>query len=299
MHHHHHQDDVSYTRAFVIGIGLNVVLVAVELGYGMAVESLALIADAVHNLSDVAALLIAFTAELLARRATTRRRTYGYDKATILASLIGAILLLAAMGSVIWEAVHRLREPQVVLPWPLIVVAGIATVINVATAMLFISGSKKDLNIRAAFLHMAADAAVSIGVVVGGIIILATGWLWVDPALSLAIAAVVILGTWSLFRESLALTLDAVPTNIDLDEVRQFLLSLEGVTDLHDLHVWGISSRDAALTVHLVMPDSSPDDTFLRTTASQLRQKFSINHPTIQFEQGSKEGQCPNEEGDC
>lgn len=299
MHHHHHQDDVSYTRAFVIGIGLNVVLVAVELGYGMAVESLALIADAVHNLSDVAALLIAFTAELLARRATTRRRTYGYDKATILASLIGAILLLAAMGSVIWEAIHRLREPQEVLPWPLIVVAGIATVINVATAMLFISGSKKDLNIRAAFLHMVADAAVSIGVVVGGIVILATGWLWVDPALSLAIAAVVIIGTWSLFRESLALTLDAVPTNIDLDEVRQFLLSLDGVTDLHDLHVWGISSRDAALTVHLVMPDSSPDDTFLRKTASQLRKKFSINHPTIQFEQGNDSGQCPNEDGDC
>lgn len=283
-HGHHHHGPVSYDRAFAIGICLNVGFVLIEAFYGWRADSLALLADAGHNLSDVAGLILAWGAALAGRLRPTHQRTYGWQRASILAALANAMLLLFAMGALALEAVQRLQAPEAVGGWTIIVVAAIGVVVNGITAALFMSGSKDDLNIRGAFLHMAADALVSLGVVAAGALYLHFGWQWLDPLVSLAIAVVIVLGTWGLFRQSLHLVFDGVPDSIDLLEVHAWLRSLPGVSGVHDLHVWALGTSDVALTAHLVMPGGHPGDAFFTHLAHELDERFHIQHPTIQIE---------------
>jgi len=283
-HHHHHHYDASHHRAFALGVGLNVLFVVVELAYGFLAGSLALIADAGHNLSDVLSLLLAWGAAWLAARPPTPRRSYGYRRATILASLSSAMLLLAALGAIAWEAVQRFQQPEPVQGTVVVTVALVGVIINTATALLFARGRKEDLNLRAAFLHMAADAAVSLGVVVGGALILWTGWRWIDPALSLIIVVLIFIGTWGLLKESLALALDAVPEHIDPHRVEAYLRALPDVEDLHDLHIWAMSTTEVALTVHLTMARRSDNDVFLQDLSKALAERFGIRHVTVQLE---------------
>lgn len=280
--HHHHHAPASFDRAFAIGIALNLGFVGVEAYYGWKVDSLALLADAGHNLSDVAGLVLAWGGALAGRLRPSERFTYGWKRASILAAFINALLLLVAMGSLGWEAVLRLRSPQPVEGWTLMAVAGVGIVINTATALLFMRGGEHDLNIRGAFLHMAADALVSAGVVVAGALLLWQGWAWIDPVMSLLIAALIVAGTWGLFRQSLGLLFDGVPEHVALDEVRALLLGLPGVSQVHDLHVWGMGSTEVALTAHLVMPAGGADDAFLRSAQAQLAERFRIGHVTLQ-----------------
>src|SRR5204863_3859271 len=242
----------SFGLAFAIGITLNLGFVIVEVSYGLFAHSLALVADAGHNLGDVLGLLLAWCATFLARTVPTDRRTYGLRSSSILAALFNAIFLLITVGAIAWEAIRRFGNPNVVEARTVIWVAIIGIVINAVTALMFMSGRKRDLNIRAAFVHMAADAGVSLGVVVAGFLIIATGWLWIDPAISLVIAAVITWGTWGLLRDSANLALHAVPQGIEVAEVRQYLSSLPHVTAVHDLHVWPMSTTETALTAHLV-----------------------------------------------
>jgi cobalt-zinc-cadmium efflux system protein len=271
-------------RRFALGVALNLAFVLVEAACGLLVGSLALVADAGHNLSDVASLLLAWGAAWLAGRSPTATRTYGFRRATILASLASAVLLLVAVGVIAWEAVGRLRAPQPVDGGVMIAVAAVGVVVNTATALLFVRGRRHDLNQRGAFLHMAADAAISLGVVVSGLAILRTGWLWLDPAVSLAVAVVILAGTWSLLRESLHLAVDGVPGHVDLRAVHAWLASRPGVTGVHDLHVWALSTTEAALTAHLVMPGEPPGDRFLAEIATGLFHHFGIGHATVQVE---------------
>jgi cobalt-zinc-cadmium efflux system protein len=264
----------------------------VEVVCGLLAGSLALVADAGHNLSDVASLLLAWGAVWLAGRAVTATRTYGFRRATILASLASAALLLVALGVIAWEAVGRLRAPRPVDGEIMIAVAAVGVAINTATALLFARGRHHDLNQRGAFLHMAADAAISLGVVASGLVILRTGWLWLDPVVSLALVAVILAGTWSLLRESLHLAIDGVPAHVDPREVRAWLAALPGVTAVHDLHVWALSTTEVALTAHLVMPGGPPGDRFLAETAAQLAQRHGIGHATIQVENDASTA-CP------
>ncbi len=272
----------SFDRAFGIGIGLNIAFVAVEAFYGWRIDSLALLADAGHNLSDVIGLVLAWGGALAGRLRPDARHTYGWKRASILAAFLNALLLLVAMGSLAWEAVHRLQTPQAVEGITVMVVAGIGIVINTATALLFMRGRQGDLNIRGAFLHMAADALVSAGVVVAGGLALWFGWTWLDPVASLLIAAIILLGTWSLFKQSLHLLFDGVPERVDLQAVRALLESLPGVDRVHDLHVWAMGTTDIALTAHLVMPRGGADDAFLKNATNQLHDRFEIEHATIQ-----------------
>jgi cobalt-zinc-cadmium efflux system protein len=274
----------SYTTAFAVGVLLNVAFVVAEAGFGFLSGSIALVSDAGHNLSDVLSLLLAWGASAAARRPPTQRRTYGFRRATIFASMFSGFALLMALGVITWEAVHRLLEPTPVAGGTVIVVAAIGVVINAATALLFMSGRKRDLNIRGAFLHMAADAGVSLGVVVVGVGITVTGWLWLDPVVSLGIVLVILVGTWGLLRESADLAMDAVPKGIDPAEVRSFLSDCAGVSEVHDLHIWGMSTTETALTVHLVTPHRATDDAFLRDMCQELRNRFGIGHVTIQME---------------
>jgi cobalt-zinc-cadmium efflux system protein len=294
MSHHHHGDcqhhHVNYNRAFAIGVALNIAYVGVETAYGFAIGSLSLLADAGHNLSDVLGLLLAWSGHYLAQLKPTRRHTYGWRSFSILAALLNALLLLVAVGGIAWEAVHRLGDPANVPGMTVIWVAGIGVLVNGITAMLFMSGSQNDLNIRGAYLHMAADAAVSVGVVIGGVLIMTLGWHWVDPVGSLAIAVVILLGTWGLFRESLNLSLHGVPANIDAEEVESFLETLPEVQSVHDLHIWAMSTTENAMTAHLVVPQQE-DDRFLHRVAKSLRDQFKIHHPTLQLER-SADG-CP------
>ena len=282
--HAHHHGPAAFNRAFAIGIGLNGAFVVVEGAYGWHVGSLALLADAGHNLSDVAGLVLAWVAALAAGRLPDHRHTYGWLRGSILAAFANAVLLLVAMGSLLWEAAHRLQSPEPTDGLTIIVVAAIGVLVNGATAALFLSGGKADMNIRGAFLHMAADALVSLGVVASGALYLRTGWAWLDPVTSMAIALVIIAGTWSLFRQSLHLLFDGVPESIVLAEVDAMLRAMPGVTDVHDLHVWGMSTIDIALSVHLVMPGGHPGDAFLEQLAHELHDRFDITHPTIQIE---------------
>ena len=262
-HHHHHHVPPDYSRAFAVGVGLNLVFVVVEAFYGFMSGSLALLTDAGHNLSDVLGLLLAWGAAALARKRPSPRRTYGYSRATIIASLFSGLLLMGAVGAIGWEAIGRLMEPPQPAGKTIMIVAAIGVVINTVTALFFFSGRDHDLNIRGAFLHMAADAAVSLGVVASGALILFYGFNWVDPVISLVIAAVIFLSTWGLLRDSLNLAVDAVPRNVDPDAVRDYLTGLPGVTTLHDLHIWPLSTTDTALTAHLVMQPMPVDDHFL------------------------------------
>ena len=280
--HDHSHAPSSYNAAFAIGIGLNIAFVAVEAFYGWKINSLALLADAGHNLSDVIGLVLAWGGALAGKLRPDARHTYGWKRASILAAFINALLLLVAMGSLAWEAVHRLQTPQVVEGVTIMVVASIGIVVNTVTALLFMRGSKSDLNIRGAFLHMAADALVSAGVVVAGGLALWFGWTWLDPVTSLVIAAVIVWGTWSLFRQSLHLLFDGVPEGVDLLAVQSLLQGLPGVARVHDLHVWAMGTSETALTAHLVMPEGGGDDAFLKHATDELHEHFEIHHVTLQ-----------------
>jgi cobalt-zinc-cadmium efflux system protein len=290
--HAHHHAPTDFGRAFAIGIALNLGFVIVEAIYGGIAHSLALIADAGHNLSDVLGLALAWGASILVRRLPTKRRTYGLRRTSILAALINALFLLIAIGAIAWEAIRRLQHPEPVASGVVMGVAAIGILINGITAWLFMSGRKGDLNIRGAFLHMAADAVVSLGVVLAALAMRYTGWLWLDPAVSLAIVVVIAVGTWGLLRDSVNLALDAVPQGIDPDEVEAYLSALPGVAAVHDLHIWGMSTTEAALTVHLVTPDVSVDDALLARINKDMHGRFGIEHTTIQFELGDAAHPC-------
>ena len=284
--HDHTHTPKNFSRAFAVSIALNTGFVVVEVSYGILANSLALIADAGHNLSDVLGLLLAWGASLLVRRLPTPRRTFGLKRSSILAALLNASFLLIVSGGVAWEAIQRLREPSVVAGGTVIVVALIGTVINTISAAMFFVGRKGDLNIRGAFLHLAADALVSIGVVLSGIVIMFTGWQWIDPVMSLVVIAVIASGTWQLFRESGNLILDAVPEEINPLAVAIYFEQLQGVARVHHLHIWAMSTTEICLTVNLVMPDGHPGDRFLEEVRHELHDRFDIVHPTIQIELG-------------
>jgi cobalt-zinc-cadmium efflux system protein len=271
-------------RAFAIGVGLNAAFVAAELVAGLWSSSLALLADAGHNLSDVLALLLAWGATVLAKRAPTGRRTYGLRKATILASLANAVMLLVAVGVIVSESVRRLAQPAEIATTVVMLTAGLGVAINTTTAVLFFRGRGHDLNVRGAYLHMAGDAAVSLTVVIGAGVIAATGLLWVDPALSLLIAVVIVVGTWSLLRDSIDLALDAAPRGIDVAEVQDWLQARPGVEEVHDLHIWAMSTTETALTAHLTRPANADCDAFLHETCEGLALRFNIGHATLQVE---------------
>lgn len=297
-HHHSHAPD-NYNRAFAIGIGLNILFVMIEASYGVIAGSLALIADAGHNLSDVISLLLAWGANRLATKPSSENRTYGFRRVTILASLMSAILLLVALGGIGWEAFGRLFDPKPVEGVIVIIVAGIGVVINGLTAWLFMAGQKHDLNIRAAYLHMAADAGISLGVVVAGVLILVTGWLWLDPVLSLLIVVVILVGTWQLLKDSINLSVDAVPPGTDFSGIKNYLNALPGVTELHDLHVWALSTTETALTVHLVISHKTIDNRFLVEIQQTLHDQYDIEHATIQLENGTTENDCLLNRAEC
>jgi len=271
-------------RAFAIAVVLNTVFVAAEAAAGLWTGSLSLLADAGHNLSDVLSLLLAWGAAALARRAPAGRRTYGMRKATILASLANAVLLLVAVGAIATEAIHRLAEPARVNTDIVMLTAGLGVLLNGITAALFMRGSHSDLNVRGAFLHMTGDAAVSLAVLVGAFTMAQTGILWIDPALGLLIAAVIVLGTWSLLRDSADLALDAAPRGIDVEEVRRWLAGLPGVEDVHDLHVWALSTTETAMTAHVLRPQNGDADHFLHMACEGLDVRFRIGHATLQVE---------------
>jgi len=284
--HAHHHAPANFDRAFAIGITVNILFVAIEAFYGWKVNSLALLADAGHNLGDVAGLVMAWGGAVAGKLRPDARYTYGWKRASILAAFFNAVLLLVAMGSLAWEAIGRLRAPEPIAGYTVMVVAAIGIVINLGTALMFMRGSQTDgsgdMNIRGAYLHMASDALVSAGVVVVGALALWTGWAWLDPVASLVIAVVIVAGTWGLFRHSLRLMFDGVPEHIDLIAVRTVLEALPGVARVHDLHVWATGTTDVALTAHLVMPAGHPDDPFFESATNQLRERFRIGHVTIQ-----------------
>ena len=284
--HAHHHAHASYNRAFGLGILLNVGFVLVEVFFGLQSNSLALLADAGHNLSDVLGLVLAWVGMMLGRLRPDARHTYGWQRASIFAALINGLVLLLAMGGMAWEALHRFANPSPIGGQTVIVVAAAGVLVNGLTAWLFFSGSRSDLNIRGAFLHMAGDALVSLGVVLAGFAYLQTGWLWLDPSLSLAIAGVIIYSTWSLFRQALHLSFDGVPASVQLHEVRQLLEDLPGVEAVHDLHVWAMSTSETALTAHLVMPGGHPGDAWLSDAGELLHDRFDIAHATLQIELG-------------
>ena len=280
----HSHAPASFGRAFAVGTALNAGFVAVEAAYGIASGSMALLADAGHNLSDVLGLLIAWGAATLGRRSPTGRYTYGFRSSSILAALLNAVLLLVAIVVIAVEAIGRFSQPEPVAAGTVMVVAGIGIVVNAVTALLFMSGRKGDLNVRGAFLHMAADAAVSVGVVVAGFLILKTGLTWVDPVTSLVIVVVIAIGTWGLLRDSVKMSLQAAPPGLDPDEIGTFLCAQEGVETIHDLHVWPLSTTETALTAHLLLPGGYPGDAFTARVAAGLKEKFGIDHATIQIE---------------
>lgn len=288
LHNHNHATELdtgrsSYGRAFLVSIVLNIGFVAIEATYGILSNSVALIADAGHNLSDVLGLCVAWGATILVKRRPSARYTYGLRRSSILAALFNAVFLLIAVGAIAFEAVRRLGNPQPVGGGTVMAVAGVGIVVNGVAALLF-AGGKGDINIRGAFLHMAADAAVSAGVVIAGLVILRTGWVWLDPVVSLVIVAVIVIGTWGLLRDSVSMSLDAVPAGITPGDVTAALSALPGVTVVHDLHVWPMSTTEVALTAHLVRPEGHPGDDFLHDASAMLEARFGIHHCTIQLE---------------
>lgn len=289
---HHHGDPNNHGRAFIIAIALNIVFVAVEFSYGLIAHSTALIADAGHNLSDVLGLILAWSAAMLSRKAPNERYTYGLRSTSILAALGNAVFLLVACGAIALEAVQRFAQSPAVDGLTVTLVAAVGIVVNGLSAWLFMRGSKGDLNIRAAYLHMAADAAVSLGVVVAGVAMMYTGWYWLDPVISLIIVAVIVIGTWGLLRESVQLVLSGVPANIEVAEIDAFLRQCPGVADIHDLHIWGMSTTESALTVHLVMPEGYPGDNFMDEIMHTLKVRYLVHHSTLQIELGTTTHAC-------
>jgi cobalt-zinc-cadmium efflux system protein len=298
-HEHGHEAGDNFGRAFALGIGLNLAFVGVEAFYGWQAGSLALLADAAHNLSDVGGLVLAWAGMAAARLRPDDRHTYGWRRGSILASFANAVILLVAMGSLAWEALQRLPAPAPIEGVTVMVVAGIGVLVNFATAWLFMGG-RADLNIRGAFLHMAADGLVSVGVVLAGALYLWQGWAWLDPLVSLGVAAVVVIGTWSLFRRSLHLLFDGVPDGIVLADVRQCLVSVPGVAGLHHLHVWAMATSANALTAHLVLASSEVSaDSVLAAAREQLESRFGIRHVTLQFESEGYAARCLGEHPGC
>ena len=299
-HHHpghgHHHGPVSHDRAFAIGVALNAAFVGIEMLFGWRANSVALIADATHNLGDVLGLLMAWGAAALGRRPPSASRTYGWGRGTILASLANAVVLLVSIGAIGLEAIHRLIAPQPVEEWTVMVVAAIGIAINGATALMFMRGRAADLNIRATYLHMVSDAAVSFGVVVAAGLTALTGWPWLDPLTSLAIVAVIAVGIWGLLRESTALAMDSVPSGISHPDVQAYLASLPGIGEIHDLHIWGLSTTESALTVHLVQSGivQSDNDAVCRPheVAKNIHERFGIGHVTVQIEHGTEAEWC-------
>jgi len=287
----------SLDRAMMIGVSLNLIFVLVEFGFGFFSGSLALLADAGHNASDVVGLLLAWGASFLARRPPSQKFTFGLRRATIYAAFLNAVLLLAACAVILWEAIYRLNDPAPVAGFTMIAVAAIGVIINTVTAILFMQGSKEDANIRGAFLHMAADAAVSVGVVLAGVAIMATGIGWIDPTVSIIIVIVIVWGTWDLFTESVGLAMDAVPRRINITELTNALAEVPGVLEIHDLHVWGMSTSEVMLTAHLVITESSRQVS-LKEAESVLRERFAITHTTLQFEDPSTSQACAQQLGD-
>ncbi len=290
--HHHHVDPKGNERAFALAIGLNTAFVAIEFTYGFIANSTALMADAGHNLSDVLGLMLAWGAALLSKTAPTRRYTYGMRGSSILAALLNALLLMMACGAIGWEALQRFANPAPVAGATVAVVAAIGVAINGFSAWLFMAGSKDDINIRGAYQHMAADAALSLGVVVSGLIIMATGWSWLDPAVSIAIVLLIVVSTWSLLSESVRMALAAVPENVDAAAVGAYLRSRPGVQDIHDLHIWAMSTTETALTAHLVMPGGYPGDADIDAIVAQLKSDYAIAHCTLQVELGTTSHDC-------
>jgi len=303
MHSHSHAHDHTHThggdarsarlgRAFAAGIALNVAFVIAEVILGLMANSLALVADAMHNLSDVVGLVLAWGASALALRPPSARFTYGFRGSTILAALANAMLLLVVTGGIAWEALHRLKNPGIVNETLMIWVAIAGIVINGVTAWFFMADRKSDLNVRGAYLHMAADAGVSAGVALAGAGMLLTGWLWLDPAVSLVIVATIFVGTWGLLRDSVKLALHAAPESVDPGEVRGYLCALKGVAEVHDLHIWGMSTTETALTAHLVMPAGHPGDDFIAHVVHDIEHRFRIGHVTLQIEMGTSANPC-------
>jgi len=309
MHNHSHNDhDHSHSghahgapknhgRTFLLAIALNISFVIIEFGYGFFANSTALMADAGHNLSDVLGLALAWGAAVLGKRAASSRYTYGLRSSSILAALANAMLLLVACGAIAWEAILRFSAPPVVAGITVSLVAVVGIAVNGISAWLFVKDSKTDLNIRGAYLHMAADAVVSLGVAIAGLVIMFTHWYWLDPTVSLVIVAVICVSTWGLLRASIQLALAAVPGNINVASVEEYLRNLDGVKDIHDLHIWGVSTTETALTVHLVMPEGYPGDVFMEEVVEALEHKFAINHATLQMEQGTTVHTCSFERG--
>ena len=283
----------GHDRAFAVGIALNLGFVAIEAVYGVLAHSMALLADAGHNFSDVLALGLAWGASVLGRREPSARFTYGLRSSSILAALVNAMLLMLVVGGISVEALQRLMNPVPVATMTVIWVAMCGIVVNTTTALFFLRGREHDLNVRGAFLHMAADAAVSLGVVLAGVGMLYSGWTWLDPVMSLVIAAVVVGSTWGLLRDSLNLSLHAVPSRIDTQLIRKYLSGLTGVTEIHDLHIWGMSTTETALTVHLVMPGGHPNDGFFAQISNELQERFRVGHATVQIETGDQLYPCP------
>ncbi|MDP4200901.1 MAG: cation diffusion facilitator family transporter [Bacteroidota bacterium] len=283
---HTHDTGTGINRNFKIALALNVAIVALQATYGFLSHSVALIADAGHNLTDVLSLVFALGANMLAARPPTKMRTYGYRRTTILAALLNAVLLLVTTGAILYGAIERLRDPVPVDGGIVSIVAGISIVLNGLSAILFARG-RHDLNVRAAFLHMAGDAGVSAGVVVAGLVIVWTGALWVDPIMSMIISVVILLGTWKILRESFNLAADAVPEQIDPVVIEAYLRSVEGVRDIHDLHIWGMSTTHVVLTAHLVIPERTVEDSLLFDISHELQDRYGIDHATLQVERGS------------
>ena len=276
----------------MIGIALNLAYVAAEAAFGVVANSLALLSDAGHNLGDVLALGLAWLATLLARRAPSQRYTYGLRGSSILAALTNAVVLLVVTGGIAWAAIERLIAPEPSAGSTVMIVAAVGVAVNGATAAMFAAGRKGDVNIRGAFLHMASDALVAAGVVAAGAVIALTGWMWIDPAVSLAIGAIIVAGTWSLLRESLDLALHAAPTGVDPVAVRDYLATLPGVIEVHDLHIWGMSTTETALTAHLVRPGAVVDDSLIHQVCQELHSRFQVDHATLQVEAGGTDEAC-------
>lgn len=281
--HHHHHGPQNYGKAFAIGIGLNILYVIVEAFYGIAIDSSALLADAGHNFSDVVSLALAWAATWVAQKRPTGIYTYGLRKTTILASMVNGLLIIGASGFILAEAIEKIQHPVPIAGNTLMIVAGIGILVNTGTALLFIKGQKEDLNIKGAYLHMAADAAVTVGVLIGGLVMKYTEAYWVDPALSFVIVGVILYSAWGLLADSVKLAIDAVPKDIDLAEVRTYLESIDRVANVHDLHIWAMSTTETALTAHMVVPDGH-DDSFIFEVRDKLKHKFNIDHSTLQIE---------------
>lgn len=294
-HNHHDHDNAApgFGKIFLAGILLNTGFVAAEIFWGLKANSLALLADAGHNASDVLSMALAWTAFLLSKRAPCSRFTYGLRGSTIIASLGNAVMLLVVVGGIGWESIARLAHPEPAGGTTMMAVAAAGVVINGITAWLFMKEQKHDINIRGAYLHMAGDAAISLGVVISGGLMLATGWLWLDPLVSLVISIFIVAGTWGLMKESFTLAVQAAPKGIDTEEVKAFLKKQEGVAEVHDLHIWAMSTTEIASSVHLVMKKGHPGDAFLKEIAHRLEHDFKINHTTIQIEIGDTGTECP------